>query len=93
MTREMFRTLHPAVMYGAHQWLWGAAPAHALQQTAAFGYYMGQGQPAHQAMRMVEQMEPMMPTMWTRRAMTPAERMDMMRMTGWSMMNGDPTGQ
>ena len=80
---EGYRQVRPAVMHGLREWAWGAPPAHVLYQTAAIGYYLGQGQPPAQAIGSVEQAEAL-PGHWQHRPVSGAERAEMGQLMGWS---------
>ena len=80
---EAFRHVRPAAMHGLWEWAWGAPPAHVMYQTAAIGYYLGKGQSPAEAIRTVEQAEAL-PSHWRRRSISPAERMEMYHMMGWT---------
>ncbi len=74
--------VRPAVMHGIQEWAWGAPPAHALYETAAFGYYLGKGQSAAEALRTVEAAEAL-PSYWQRAQAPAAARAQMRSMMAW----------
>lgn len=57
MPDRLMRTLAPIVQHTAAEWLYGAAPVHAMWQAALSGYLVGQGMPAMRAILMAERLE------------------------------------
>lgn len=84
--RRVLGEVRPAIFHGVMEWAHGASPLHAIAQTAAMSYFIGQGRAPREAVRIVEQMEEAgaLPTMYGRPAMAPAERYEYYHRAGWA---------
>lgn len=88
----LMRRLRPAIAHGVLEWAYGAPPAHVIAQTAAIGYFMGEGQMPREAIRRVERLERTgaLPVVYGRPTMAPYQRVEYYQRAGWPSYDPDP---